>query len=112
MSRKNKEFRLKELVKLMHETSERVKYGQRTLSLMENEHAKIVQSLATKKKDISVSDHALIRYLERKCGFDFDRYRDDMLTPTVIRAIKAGADSVSVDNMKYYIKDNVIVTAI
>lgn len=62
--------------------------------------------------DVRVSDHALLRYIERVNGIDFDDARRSILTPTVVEAIRAGAKRVRVDGMVYIIKDKTIVTII
>lgn len=45
---------------------------------------------------IDVSDHAVVRYLEREKGVDIKALKAEMLTPTVRTAIKAGAVGVVV----------------
>lgn len=39
-----------------------------------------------------VSDHAVLRYLERSIGLDVDAVREAILTPFVRAAIEAGAE--------------------
>lgn len=57
-----------------------------------------------------VSDHAIIRYLERKYGFTFEEVRKEILTEDRVSMIKAGAKSITHDGIRFVIVDNVIVT--
>ena len=59
-----------------------------------------------------VSDHAVIRYMERKLGQDFDDIRKIILTDEVKDAINAGAKSIKFDGMKLRVKDKCITTVI
>ncbi len=64
------------------------------------------------KVDIRLSDHALLRYLERVWGIDMDTVREEILTPQVVDAIRAGASSVRVNGAMLVVEDRVIVTAL
>lgn len=59
-----------------------------------------------------VSDHAVIRYLERRYGFSFDDVRDELLTPVVVAAIDAGVDGVKMNGGILKIKGRTVVTYI
>jgi hypothetical protein len=60
----------------------------------------------------SVSDHAVLRYMERVHGIDVEQLRGLILTETVEKAIRAGASAVRVDGMTYVIKGATIVTVL
>lgn len=58
-----------------------------------------------------VSDHALLRFIERVFKIDIDYIKNRrMLTPTVIEAMKNGATGVTVEGLRMKIADNTIVT--
>lgn len=59
-----------------------------------------------------VSDHALLRFIERVMGIDVDAIRDRILSDNIVSAIKAGATAVTVDSVRMVVKDNVVVTVI
>lgn len=60
-----------------------------------------------------VSDHALLRYLERVKGVDVESIKSEMLTPTVRMAINAGAQAVKLGcGAKIVIKGATIVTVL
>ena len=61
--------------------------------------------------DIYVSDHALIRYLERVQGFDLERFRKE-ISEIVTGAARAGATQVSHSGFTYCIRDSSTVTTI
>lgn len=60
----------------------------------------------------TVSDHAVIRFLERKYGFDFEHIREEILTRSVKSMIEFGAESIKVDSGRFKVKDKKIVTFI
>jgi hypothetical protein len=71
------------------------------------DHQAKLNELNTKPR---VSDHAVIRYLERKHGFTFEDVRKELLTPTVIMAMEAGAESVKVNGGRLKIAGKTVVT--
>lgn len=58
----------------------------------------------------TVTDHALLRYIERVHGVDIEAIRAAILTPVVVTAIKNGAAAVRSDECRYTIKDMSVVT--
>jgi hypothetical protein len=58
-----------------------------------------------------VSNHAILRFLERVHGVDVESVRKRILTPLVIEAVKAGATRITVEGVRFIIKNGVIVTA-
>lgn len=62
-----------------------------------------------KKPLAHVTDHAVLRYLERVKGVDIDAVRDE-LGRVVDRAIELGAGAAVVDGVKYVLNDRTIVT--
>lgn len=59
-----------------------------------------------------VSDHAVIRFLERKHGFTFEDVRAELLTDAVIAAMRAGAEGVKTPHGKLKLKGMTVVTFI
>lgn len=57
-----------------------------------------------------VSDHALLRYLQRKYKVNFDDLRDEILSDNVIAAIELGACSITVGGYQYMIVEKCITT--
>lgn len=64
------------------------------------------------KKEPEVTDHALIRYLERVNGFDVEGFRRNILTPALIGAIKSGAQRYKSDGIEFAINGNKVVTVV
>lgn len=58
----------------------------------------------------TVSDHALLRYMERVLELDIDGLRENILGDTLLDAMAAGAKSVTIDGVKYEFKGNVVTT--
>ena len=119
MTRKEKEFRLKDLQKIIPQLEKEMKKAHQEASAkssnvdkLKNEQISICASLTAVSKEIGVSDHALMRYLERKYKFDFEQYREEILTPVVKQAIKAGATSINVGGVSFKVTSNTITTTI
>lgn len=62
-----------------------------------------------KKPLAHVTDHAVLRYLQRVKGIDIDAVRDE-LGRVVDKAIEMGAGAAVVDGVKYVLNDRTIVT--
>ena len=60
---------------------------------------------------VHVTDHAVLRYLEREHGLDVDAVRAH-LAGRAVNAVRLGALAVSVGKVKLVLRDGVIVTAI
>lgn len=58
----------------------------------------------------TVSDHAIIRYLERIKNVDMDAIRAEILTPERASAIRAGACRININGFSFVVKGNVICT--
>lgn len=58
-----------------------------------------------------LSDHAVLRFIERKYNIDVGAIKSRIMSGVVIDAIKGGASAVTVDGIKLKIVDNAIVTA-
>lgn len=58
------------------------------------------------KKTPKVSDHAVLRYLERKYNLNVKDIKQEMLTKEVRQAIKVGATRVFIDGVQYCIAEN------
>jgi predicted nucleic acid-binding Zn-ribbon protein len=81
-----------------------------TINRLACERGQIMAAIDRKVTPPQVSDHAVIRYLERRYGFSFEDVRKEMLPPGVVRAIQAGADHVQALGGRMAIKNNTVVT--
>lgn len=59
-----------------------------------------------------VTDHALMRFMERILNLDMDSLRTRILTPTVAAAIRAGASAVTVEGVRMLVSGGVITTVL
>jgi hypothetical protein len=59
-----------------------------------------------------ISDHAFIRYMERKLGVDVDAIRKEILTDRVKEALRLGATGYTVNGVKFKAQDGVLVTVL
>lgn len=64
---------------------------------------------ALKLKDLMVSEHALIRYLERVKGIDMEEIRENILSPLVRAAMSQGDGKVK-GNYTVVFQNRVVVT--
>ena len=64
--------------------------------------------------DIDVSDHAVLRYLERVKGLDIEGIKDEILTPELIALVKAcgGSANYTIDGVKVVMKEFIVKTII
>lgn len=58
----------------------------------------------------TISDHALLRYIERVFGVDIEAMKAELLTETVVLAIKSGASAVKSPIGTMVIKGSTVVT--
>jgi hypothetical protein len=63
------------------------------------------------KPTIHVSDHAVLRYLERVGGFEIEALRQD-LAKRCEPAARTGASSVTIGGFAFMIESNVVVTVL
>ncbi|KQZ65868.1 hypothetical protein ASD67_01905 [Sphingopyxis sp. Root1497] len=82
----------------------------RQASLMASEIALLEQRHDKLTAEPYVTDHAVLRYIERKYGFDIDAIRKEMLTPQVKAAMKVGAKGIKVDGGTFKLNGTAIVT--
>ncbi len=115
---KDKSFQIKQLrvqlALLKEEASElqrAISSKYKSIANMQNEITHLIDSITVKKSIITVSDHAIIRYLERKFNLDIEAIREEILTPERLSAIKAGATKIKTDGIDFIIRDNVVVTS-
>jgi hypothetical protein len=85
---------------------------QKQLQKVRTEILNLQAELSSSSPDIGVSDHAVLRYLEKKFNLDIKSIRDEILTPMVRDCIKAGAISVNTCGMKFKVSDKTITTVI
>ncbi len=59
-----------------------------------------------------VTDHLIVRFLERKLGITRKQIEKEILTPDLVAAVKSGASRVTIDGWTYRInpKDKTIIT--
>ncbi len=63
----------------------------------------------SKKLPIKVTDHCIVRYLERVLCIDVDQIRD-RITADCREAIDAGASSIKVNGVQYHLENRTVVT--
>jgi dTDP-4-amino-4,6-dideoxygalactose transaminase len=98
-----------DMVAQLEALDELVKTKQREASLL---RSAIEEIRVETTEPIKVSDHALIRYIERVKGIDLEGYRAEMLSVERRAAINAGATAITIDGAKFVVKDRAIVTCI
>lgn len=73
----------------------------------------IDKKIETSTKKIVVSEHALLRYLERKLGINLEELQGEIITPKLEELVKTlGSGQYPAEGCKLVVKDNVIVTII
>lgn len=77
--------------------------------------AKLSAQLAAQEqnKEVKVSDHALLRYIERVMGADLDKFRAAILTEQNRKAIEfAGDCTIKSGGVEFVVKNRTVVTVI
>jgi hypothetical protein len=96
----------------LKELQERISVIDRRMNALNEEKKAISKDIEFIKKTPKVSDHAVIRYLERKMNFDFEDIRAKLLTPTVVSAMEIGVEGIKIDGGTLKIRDKTVVTFI
>lgn len=60
--------------------------------------------------EVKITDHAVVRYIERVMGVDIDKLKEEIL-PTNLRVMALKEDcKITLDGYRLVIKDNAVVT--
>ena len=59
-----------------------------------------------------ITDHAVVRFLERSMGIDVEAIRTRLRTPAVRTAILSGASSVKFENVRLILANAAVVTVV
>lgn len=108
-------------IKELKERIEEIKYEHWALDLEAREmqckarHKKNelneLEAILNKNTEIKVTDHALLRYLEREHGLDSERIREDLQSSILMRKIEDGVCYLG-GRLKAIVVNDVIVTII
>ncbi len=101
-----------ELRKKEAELMAKKKFLSQQLSQVGTDLHMVQEGLKNLDKAPKISDHALIRYMERKCDISFEAMRKKIMTPETIAAIKAGAKKVKVDDLELIVSDDKVIVTI
>lgn len=88
----------------------KVKPLQQEIGRFERLQREYEDKLALAVQTPKCSDHAVIRYLERVYGFDFEKQRAELLTGSVKAAMQLGAKKVKREDCTLVLNGNTIVT--
>ena len=82
-----------------------------TVTRMNVLHAQI-EKIKARNKDILVTEHAILRYVERCMGFDLDQIRNEILTDSLKTQIKSLGDGKYpvAEGCRAIVKNNTIIT--
>ncbi|MFN3858396.1 MAG: hypothetical protein ACK4RV_11680 [Caulobacter sp.] len=68
--------------------------------------------LEATRRRARVSDHAVVRFLERAQGFPIELIRQSILRDEVVGALALGATSVTVDGLTYRLAEDRVVNVL
>lgn len=97
------------------EVKEAARQTQKRASELENAARKAREIMAEKSKpaeEPTVSDHALVRWMERQMGIDLDEIRAQILTPERADMIRFGAKAINAGNVTLKVDGMAIVTVL
>jgi predicted nucleic acid-binding Zn-ribbon protein len=87
-------------------------FWNKRVSDLEREVQKMENEIAFLQKEISISDHALVRYMERTLFLDTEDFKKKILSKEIQELINAGASRITVDGVTFVIRDKNIVTVV
>jgi chromosome segregation ATPase len=110
------DVRLKGLRGRDRELEVQAEQARRDLARLESERRQVrqqVEALESKRRDPIVTEHALLRYLERVCGVDVEAARQAILTPKLREQIAALQSGVfPADGFRVRARNGAVVTVI
>lgn len=115
MPKKLCEMSLKELGDLVQRFEAeltRLNQERRNVASMLSDAQTTMIAKKTPATEASCSDHAIIRYLERAKGVDVNAIRSKILSASTINAINSGALSITVDGLKFCIRNKMVTTVL
>jgi hypothetical protein len=90
-----------------NEIGERIKQKK----FLEKEHGKISNKINDILTTVSVTDHAVLRYIERVLGYDIEEIKKKILPEEIIPAIKQLTNcDYPLDGFKIIVRSNKVVT--
>ena len=106
------------VTQLQHESSRlesSISELERSLADLKAEFGAVRQTLAARLRpspEPRISEHALLRFIERVYGVDVDAVRASIMTPGIVSALKSGVTGITVQGVKMVCKEGVIVTVV
>lgn len=106
-------------LRLLKEHSTKLKDSMREHQQNYNKYVKLVKEKEAeinsfnKSKDIVISEHSVLRFLDRVLEVDLEEIEKKMLTPFVKQAIELAGGTTNVvtpEGWKFIVKDYVIIT--
>ena len=74
---------------------------------------KTIKDKLKEQKEIVISEHAMLRYIERELNIDLNEIKERILTDRLINSIQTcGNGKYPIGNAKAVVKNNIIVTII
>ena len=83
---------------------------QKILSGKQRELFLLDKCIELQKREITITDNALLKYLEVVMDIDLRQIRKKILSDSIRLAIEGGATEVIVDNVIFKVKDKIITT--
>lgn len=100
----------------LHTVSEAKRQHSKAMSALDSEAAQLTKKLATLSEvqatlraGVVISDHALVRWLERHYGMDLEPYRQEMAS-MLSQAVAFGAGGLKTAHGVFKIRDGVVTT--
>ena len=90
---------------------DRMQQAQSEYETLRLEEAGLREALEAAQTPSRISDHAVLRYLERVYGFDLEATRNEIAEKSEA-AIAMGASAVTVNGVKFKIRNNVVTTVV
>lgn len=97
------------LIKERKKADDKIKEITQQISSIDKRIASIRQNLKSNK--VNITDHAILRYLERVHGFDTEEVKNKLLTDKLRTSIQTyGKGKLKENGITYIFKDNSVIT--
>lgn len=104
------EFRIHEIAQAKRRISKEMSELDSESTRLKRELEALEAARAELRNGVVISDHALVRWLERHHGMDLEVYRREMVSPALRDAVAAGISGLKTAQGTFKIKDGVVTT--
>jgi DNA repair ATPase RecN len=104
------DFRLHEIAQSKRRLSKEMGELDSEAAQLKKEQDALETARSALRNGVTISDHALVRWMERHHGLDLEIYRREMASAALRNAIAVGARGLKTEQGTFKIQDGVVIT--